>query len=211
MERATRLPSVSAVLTQALQEMNKPEADISRLAALLARDQSAMARILRVANSAAMGLREPVKTLECALTMVGEEQFRRLATLAIATEFSGGTSLEPIRYILQRARLCELLGMELGMVPGEMYLFGMLSVVRSTLQIAAEELGDALRMKPELQRALEGEANRYGSLLRLAQAYEQGRWAEIPCAAAAVEIAEERVPATMSAAAQWTELILRVI
>lgn len=82
LERASRLPSISAVLTQALEEMNKPEADIGRLATLLARDQGALARLLRVANSAFYGLSGHVSSLNQAVTLIGLPTTRTLVTAA---------------------------------------------------------------------------------------------------------------------------------
>ncbi|MBI5753316.1 MAG: HDOD domain-containing protein [Hydrogenophilales bacterium] len=82
LERAARLPSVSVVLSQALEEMNKPEADISRLADLLARDQGAVARLLRVANSAFYGLSGRVSSLSQAVTLIGLPTTRTLVTAA---------------------------------------------------------------------------------------------------------------------------------
>lgn len=82
LERASRLPSVSAVLSQALQEMGNPQADISQVAALLARDQSAMARILRVANSAFYGLPGRVGSLSQAVTLLGMPTTRTVVTTA---------------------------------------------------------------------------------------------------------------------------------
>lgn len=86
LERAAHLPSVSAVLTQALQEMSKPEADISQVAALLARDQSVMARILRVANSAFYGLPGRVGSLSQAVTLLGMPTTRTVVTTAAIIE-----------------------------------------------------------------------------------------------------------------------------
>lgn len=82
LERAARLPSISAVLNQALEEMNKPEADISRLAGLLVRDQGAAARLLRVANSSFYGLSGRVASLSQAVTLIGMPTTRTLVTTA---------------------------------------------------------------------------------------------------------------------------------
>lgn len=82
LERAARLPSVSAVLSQALQEMGNPQAEICQVAALLARDQSAMARILRVANSAFYGLPGRVGSLSQAVTLLGIPTTRTVVTTA---------------------------------------------------------------------------------------------------------------------------------
>lgn len=86
LERAAHLPSVSAVLMQALQELDKPTVDISRLASLLARDQNAMTRILRVANSAFYGLPGRVGSLSQAVTLLGLPTTRTVVTTAAILE-----------------------------------------------------------------------------------------------------------------------------
>lgn len=204
-------PSLLAVVNKLrfLAELSKAEMDREQVVRLLKEEPSIGYRVLRVANSAAMGLRHPVKTLECALTMVGEEQFRKLATLAIATEFSGGTSLEPIRYILQRARLCELLGVELGMVPGEMYLFGMMSVVKKALQLSPQEMCQTLRLSDEVRDALNGADNAYRWVLDLADACERGVWERMEAAAAALCLSESKAASRLVEAQAWAAGILQ--
>ncbi len=204
-------PSLMAVVNKLrfLAALSKPEMDREQVVRLLKEEPSIGYRVLRVANSAAMGLRHPVKTLECALTMVGEEQFRRLATLALATEFSGGLSLEPIRYILQRARMCELLGVELGMEPGEMYLFGMMSVVKKTLQLATEEMCRTLRLSTEIRDALDGADNAYRWVLELADACERGLWERVETAAAALHLQEAKAAMRLLEAQAWAAGILQ--
>jgi len=204
-------PSLLAVVNKLrfLAELSKAEMDREQVVRLLKEEPSIGYRVLRVANSAAMGLRHPVKTLECALTMVGEEQFRRLATLAIATEFSGGNSLEPIRYILQRARLCELLGVDLGMVAGEMYLFGMMSVVKKTLQLSPEEMCQTLRLNNEVRDALNGADNAYKWVLDLADACERGLWEQMEVAAKALHLAEAKAATRLVEAQAWASEILQ--
>ena len=71
--------------------LNRP-----RVLRFLKEEPSISYRVLRMANSVAISAREPVKSLGAAMSLIGDEQFRRLATLALATEFSGSTSLEPI-------------------------------------------------------------------------------------------------------------------
>lgn len=204
-------PSLTAVVNKLrmLAELSRTEMDHARILQLLKEEPSISYRVLRVANSAALGLRQPIKNLENALAMIGEEQFRRLATLALATEFSGGTSLEPIRFILQRARLCELLGVAMGMEAGEMYLFGMMSVVRKTLQVTGEEANQVLRMSADVSAALDGADNPYRWLLELAEACEKGLWEKMERLASMLHIAEAKAAEFLLESQAWAAEILR--
>lgn len=204
-------PSLTAVVNKLrmLAELSRTEMDHARILQLLKEEPSISYRVLRVANSAALGLRQPIKSLENALAMIGEEQFRRLATLALATEFSGGTSLEPIRFILQRARLCELLGVAMGMEAGEMYLFGMMSVVRKTLQVTGEEANQVLRMSADVSAALDGADNPYRWLLELAEACEKGLWEKMERLASMLHIAEAKAAEFLLESQAWAAEILR--
>ncbi|WP_156993584.1 EAL and HDOD domain-containing protein [Terriglobus sp. TAA 43] len=204
-------PSLTAVVNKLrfLAELSHAEMDRPKIVRLLKEEPSISYRVLRVANSAALGLRQPVKSLEGALAMIGEEQFRRLATLALATEFSGGNSLEPIRFILQRARLCELLGVAMGMEAGEMYLFGMMSVVRKTLQVTGEEVNQTLRMTPEMSAALDGADNVYRQLLEVAEACEKGLWEQLERAASTLRMAEAKAAGFLLEAQVWAASILQ--
>ncbi|SDF46482.1 EAL and HDOD domain-containing protein [Terriglobus roseus] len=204
-------PSLTAVVNKLrfLAELSYTEMDRTRVLRLLKEEPSISYRVLRVANSAALGLRQPVKSLESALAMIGDEQFRRLATLALATEFSGGTSLEPIRFILQRARLCELLGVAMGMEAGEMYLFGMMSVVRKTLQVTGEEADQVLRMSADMSAGLDGADNHYRWLLELAESCERGMWEQMERSAAMLHVAESKAAELLLEAQAWAAAILQ--
>ncbi|MEG9430669.1 EAL and HDOD domain-containing protein [Terriglobus sp. ADX1] len=204
-------PSLTAIVNKLrfLAELSQAEMDHTRVLQLLKEEPSISYRVLRVANSAALGLRQPVKSLENALALIGEEQFRRLATLALATEFSGGTSLEPIRFILQRARLCELLGVAMGMEAGEMYLLGMMSVVRKTLQVTGEEANQVLRMTTEMSAALDGADNPYRWLLELAEACEKGLWEQMERSASLLHVAEAKAAELLLESQAWAAGILR--
>ena len=132
LERAARLPSISAVLTQALEEMNKPEADISRLAALLVRDQGAVARLLRVANSAFYGLSGRVSSLNQAVTLIGLPTTRTLVMAAAIIDRFPKRDGGPFNYLgfwkhsLGVAAASRYLAPRAGVNPETAFLGGML-------------------------------------------------------------------------------------
>lgn len=83
---ASRLPAIPQALSEALMELNRPETDIARVAALLARDQGVVLRILRVANSAFYGLSRRVASLTEATQVIGLPAVRSLVTAYAVTE-----------------------------------------------------------------------------------------------------------------------------
>jgi EAL and modified HD-GYP domain-containing signal transduction protein len=205
-------PSLTTIVNRFrfMAELSNTTLDRNRMVRLLREEPSVSYRLLRLANSAAISAREPMTSLHTALAMIGDDQFRKLAMLALATEFSGGKSLEPIRFILQRARFCELMAIELGMEPNEMYLFGMLSVVRSTLKLSNGELNTTLRLRREILDALDGAENDYAELLRLAQSMEQGNWEQMGRSAHSFAVPEDHVSALSRLADVWAVGILAV-
>ena len=75
-----------------------------------------------------------------------------------------------------RARFCELASPLCGFSYAEQYLLGMLSLLPSMLSIPMEDLTPALPLRKEIKEALEGSANREGSMLAWLRANEAGDW-----------------------------------
>jgi EAL and modified HD-GYP domain-containing signal transduction protein len=168
-------------------------------------------RLLRMANSAATALREPLRSLHAALNMIGEDEFRKMAMTALASELYGTQGSDTMRFILQKARFCELMATELGLEPTELYLFGMVSVVRSALKLSDADLHESIQLRPEIIAALSGEANIYSLLLTLTATIEEGHWTGLSDAAAALHVSEDVAFAAFTAARLWAENILNYI
>ena len=80
------LPEVHVRLLDAL---GKDEAGPAELAAIIGRDPSLTARLLRLVNNPIYGLREPVDSISRAVTMVGQKELSTLVTgLAAVSAFS---------------------------------------------------------------------------------------------------------------------------
>jgi EAL and modified HD-GYP domain-containing signal transduction protein len=203
-------PNLSTVVNRLrfLTELNAPTLNRDRIVRLLNEEPSISYRVLRIANTVAISAREPVKSIRSALSLIGDEHFLRIATLSLASEFSTRGSLEPIRCILQRARFCELLGSYLGLEASEMYLFGMLSVLHSALQLSPYELSTSLKLGRDFTEALEGIMNLHGTVLHLARTYERGHWDSVREASANLHLTETAVSNAALTAQSWAANIL---
>lgn len=68
------LPSFSSVVTMALDELADPEVHLGKVGTILENDPGISVHLLRLANSASMGLRSSVDSLDRAVAMLGRNQ-----------------------------------------------------------------------------------------------------------------------------------------
>lgn len=191
-----------------LSELGKASFNPTEIIRLLKEEPTITYRLLRLANSAAAGAREPITSLRTALAMVGEEQFRKMALTAMTGEMCGTETLETLQFVLEKARFCELMAPELNMDSTELYLFGMIAVLQPTLLLSSTDLAERLKLRPELIAALEGVTNEYRLLLRLFEAHSSGDWDTLGEVAATLGRREDAVSARCREAQSWAQRIM---
>jgi putative nucleotidyltransferase with HDIG domain len=85
---AQQLPSAPEIAQKMLVTVNRDDVTVGHLAALIARDQSLTARLLRLANSAFFALRTRVTSIPQAVTLLGFARVRNLVLgLSVWTAF----------------------------------------------------------------------------------------------------------------------------
>lgn len=161
-----------------LQMLHNESIELRKLTRLVKRDASLTYRLLRVVNSPMCAVRQEVQSIQAALMAVGEDAFRRIATLAIASEISAGQPPEVLRMAFVRGRFCELAAELCSMDPTEQYLLGLLSLLPAMLRVPMKELTPALPLRDEVRQALLGVVNRERSLLQWLECHEQANWAK---------------------------------
>ena len=147
-----------------------------KLTALLKRDASLTYRLLRLVNSPMCAMRQEVRSIQAALLAVGEDTFRRIAMLAIASELNAGQPAEILRMAFVRGRFCELAAGLCALDPTEQYLLGMLSLLPAMMRLPMEELAPALPLREEIREALLGKANPERILLEWLESHEYADW-----------------------------------
>ena len=159
-----------------LQLLRDDSIDLQKLTRLVKRDASLAYRLLRLVNSPMCAIRQEVRSIQGALLAVGEETFRRIATLAITSELGAQQPPEVLRMAFMRGRFCELAAVECGLDPTEQYLLGMLSMLPAMLQLPMEELTPALPLRDEIRASLNGIANRERMSLAWIENHERAGW-----------------------------------
>jgi len=160
-----------------LQQLYREQVDMKKLAQLVMRDAALTYRLLRFVNSPLYAVRTEVRSVESALLLVGADNFRRIATLAILSEQNTGQPPEVLNMAFVRALFCELAASQCALDPSEQYLLGLFSLLPAMLQVPMEELVPHLPLRDQIRRALLGSAVPERCLLHWLECHEQGDWA----------------------------------
>jgi EAL and modified HD-GYP domain-containing signal transduction protein len=207
--KGSKIPANRLFQIEILQLLRSDVIDLRKLTQLMKRDASLTYRLLRLVNSPMCAIRQEVRSIQAALLAVGEDTFRRIATLAIATEFNAGQPAEILRIAFVRGRFCELAAGLCALDSTEQYLLGMLSLLPAMLRLPMEELAPALPMRQEICEALQGRANSERILLQWLESYELGDWAACDAADQANGLKQEQMIRCYAEALIWAEAVLQ--
>jgi c-di-GMP-related signal transduction protein len=150
------------------------EFDLDELEDVLRTDPALAYRVLRMANSAGVGLRGHVTSVRQALVLVGPDSLRGwLVVMALAD--MGATDSDRLGWALTRARMCELLAEHVpGVDADQAFLAGLLSALVELLGTDVTELVSHVGATPELAAALISGSGPIGQVLGAVVEYEAG-------------------------------------
>jgi c-di-GMP phosphodiesterase len=173
-----KVPTNRFLNFELLRLLNREPVDLKKVSEFVLRDPSLTYRLLRLVNSPFCAVRQEVRSIESALLIVGEQLFRRVATLAILSELNTGRPAEILQMAMMRARFCSLAADSCALDPAEQYLLGILSLLPAMLGLPMEALTPTLPLRLPVRDALEGAANPERSLLAWLECHERGAWPE---------------------------------
>jgi c-di-GMP-related signal transduction protein len=200
-----KVPSNHLCHFEILRLLQADPIDLDELSRSVKRDESLTYRLLRLVNSAGYAVRAEVNSVRSAIVLLGEDTFRRVAMLAIATELNTGRPAEILRIAMVRARFCELTASLCAFSSNEQYLLGMLSLLPAMLSIPMEELTPALPLRSQIREALQGTANLEGSMLEWLKRHECGDWIVCESIVQSIGLQQEQVNKCYTDAALWAE------
>ena len=204
-----KIPGNRLVHLEILEDLQNEPVDLQRLSQLVMCDASLTYRLLRLVNSPICAMRQEVTSIQMALMLVGDTAFRRIAMLAIASDFSTDQPAEILRMAFERARFCELAAPMCGLAPSEQYLIGMVSLFPAMLRILMEDLVRLLPLRGAARDALLGKDVPEGRLLHWIVCHEHGNWAECDAIVRSSGMSHEQVMRCHEMAVEWAEAALR--
>lgn len=167
---------LSPVEANALKLFNMVHKDTTSLDAvelLLKKDAELGVSLLRIINSAATGLRQPVTSLRQAVQLMGYQKLSRWAAMLMASSSQGSASLLGATSVV-RGRMMELLAQHnlSSEDEGTAFLVGLLSQIDQMLGSPMEVLLERLDLGPEVSAALLHRGGKFGAMLDLVVACE---------------------------------------
>jgi EAL and modified HD-GYP domain-containing signal transduction protein len=204
-----KVPSGKLSQIEILGALRDKSYDLKEVTRLVKKDASLTHRLLRLVNSPMCAVRQEVNSIQSALLAVGEDMFRRIATLAITSELSTSQPPEILHLAFARGKFCEDASELCGLDATEQYLLGLLSLLPAMLQQQMAELAPALPLRREIQQALEGRANNERSLLNWIELHEHGDWEASDRMAASYGLKGEDLVTIYTQAMLWADEALR--
>lgn len=165
-------PNNLIALVSLSQQLMDHNSDTSAIAQAIQGDVTLTYRLLRLANSAMMGSRNPIDSVRQAVYMAGTSLLARWVTLLGLLRVENS----PIGYVeiaLHRARTCELVSRaeKIGL-PDQAYILGLLSLLDAMLESPWAVLIPSLPLSEEIGSALAIRQGQLGGLLSAVESYE---------------------------------------
>lgn len=188
---------ICALLSQLAQD-----ADTTPVAEAVRADVALGYRLLRYANSPAVGLRTPVETVEQAIAVLGRRELTRWLQVMLLTAAAIRPAQQALQqHTLMRARLLERLAERRGEAePGAFFTLGLLSTLDTLMGVPLPTALAPLRLREEAQQALLEHRGPWAPQLALLEALEDPdesrTWAAAQVLGHGAELADE-------AAAAW--------
>lgn len=169
---------VSGIALLKLLQLVLQDADIKDIEETFRQNPGLTYSLLRLVNSVALGMREAIKTLRHALTVLGLQQLRRWVQLALYSYGTGKGSVPLLETAAIRGRLMELIVQKQCMQPADRdyadraFMTGMLSLVDVLFETPMEQIINQLNLADDVRRALRTREGDMGRLLQLVESLE---------------------------------------
>ena len=157
-----------------------PAVDVAEVERTLTIDPILSFKVLRLVNSAGMGLSNKVESIKHALTILGLERLRSwlmLLSLANLADKPEALCLKALEY----AKMCEQLATAIYGTEYAKYGFslGLFALLDAFLDSPMGEILPTMNITHELEQALMGRSGEYGRLLGVVEATQEGRWDDL--------------------------------
>ncbi len=199
------LPPRLAGIVTLMNRLSKPDTSDRELEEAFQTDPALALRLLRIANSAAMGI-GGVSSIRQAIRLVGRGMLHRWLALLFSASAPRATDVDAERLLsaVERARMCELLATAAHRTneASTLFLTGLLSALDALLGVSMETLVARVNVVDDVQDALLRREGPLADVLSLAEACQRGDWNAASVLAASEGVTSALPPIT-SEAAQW--------
>lgn len=155
--------------------------NFSEISSVISSDVALSYKLLRLLNSAAVGLRNQISSIDMALAYLGEENLKQWIAMLALRGTASDKPLALVRMSLIRARFAEQLAPHY--LPKRntkhLFLIGLLSLLHIALEKDKEELLDEIPVAQDIREALLSKNGLYSDLIPFFTNYEYANWEEV--------------------------------
>jgi len=205
--RSVALSSSQSILSSLLNEITKPEPNISNIVELIELDPALSFKLLRYAQSPVFQRRNKVGSIRQAAVVLGKVELERFVMLLFAATFSEQKPTELIRLSLQRAKFCELFASATvnKEKASSAFLAGMLSLLDAMLDASLAAVVSQLPLSTELKLALVRQQGWLADCIALCKFFEQADWDKIKNTCDQYSVDMEAITLAFDNAIIWSE------
>ena len=198
------LSSDSISLLRLLSELQNPDVELDEIEKLVSQNISLSFKLLRYINSAAFALNNKLTSIRQIVIYFGIQRLKDWVCL-IALSDNNDKPPELIYTGLVRAKMCELIGEEIGAVEKDSYfIVGLFSILEALVDQPLEVVLDQLPLDKQINLALTESEGEMGKALYCTLSCEQCIWSDI----AFPDISIERLSDLYMQATIWSRQAL---
>ena len=178
--------------------------DFREISSIISSDPALSYKLLRLLNSAAVGLRN-VSSIAMAVAYLGEENLKKWVALLALRGLGADKPLELVRLSLIRAQFGSLLApyFRIKRNPNAVFLLGMLSLLHIALEKTKEELFEEIPVSDDIRESLLTKNGVYSDLIPFFRNYEYANWESVSRFADEHGIDSKLITDSYTAAVKW--------
>lgn len=170
-----QVPASKMTVCRLLSQLSDPDVEAEDISETIMHDARLAFKLLKVVNSAAMGLPRQLDSIKEAIVMLGLQEIKCWAAL-LSLGSADDKPHELLMTALVRSKMCQLLAKRLGVDSQKAFTVGLLSLFEALMDIPAPVLFQEVPFLEEIQVAVLEFAGPLGQVLHLVLQYEKGDW-----------------------------------
>lgn len=193
------IPDDNSNIITIISALQNPDVEIDDVEELISRDVGLSYKLLRLLNSASIGLPKKVESIRQGLVILGLKTIKSWVTLIALNDLPTKIP-EIMTNALVRAKMCEDLADAYNCDKGSAFLVGLFSPIDAIMSRAMDEILEELPLSEEIKQTLLHQEGNLGQLLNDVIHYEQGHWDNINSTTSSLE----ELGASYLISTEWT-------
>lgn len=179
--------------------------NFQEISQVISSDVALSYKLLRLLNSAAVGLRNKISSIDMGVAYLGEEHLKKWIALLAMRGVAADKPLELVRISLIRAQFGELLApyFKPPKKASQVFLTGMFSLLHIALEKSREELLKEIPVAEDIRNSLLTTTGLYSDLLDFYTSYEYANWDEVSDFARKNSLPDRVINEAYIAAVKW--------